>query len=122
MLAMRTPGGFVRLQSHRCVVGSYHLQIVPKGSEHESFSMERLNTTYLFGGNRLIGSVTHGTGLGVVVCTFRIEIDKVLGCVFSDTKIADSDSSLCVQLLPHSICSICILLLVIVVLITRAKL
>jgi hypothetical protein len=31
MLATRTLGGFVRLQHHRYVVGSYHLQIVPKG-------------------------------------------------------------------------------------------
>ena len=78
MLATRTPGGFVRLQRHRYVIGSYHLKIVPRGSEHTPFSTERLNARYLFRSNRRIESVTNGTGLGFVVCTVWIQADKVL--------------------------------------------
>ena len=33
--------------------------------------------------------LTHGSGLGIVVCRVGIQIQQVLGCIFADAQVPD---------------------------------
>lgn len=81
----------------------------------------RVNETHVFRSYSLVRRVTHRTCFRVVVGAFRVEIDEILRRVFSNTKFANGNTSLGVEFLTNRISLLCILILVRVFLVARAK-
>ena len=71
-------------------------------------------TTYLLRCSTNVRVITHRTGLGVVVCTRRVQVDEVLRRVLTDTQVPYRNPRLRVQFLPHRVRTLRILVLILV--------
>jgi len=67
------------------------------------------------------GCISHRASLRVVIGTFRVQVNQIFCCIFSDTKISNSYPRFSVEFLTHLISSVCILVFVCILIFARPK-